>query len=77
MDELERRSVAQMRHLPVTCQVFVEEYELFGSSGCNLRVDVLADDGEIADIVIDDCGVFGRQGQRRKVRSAALNGGRI
>lgn len=65
-------------HLPVTTvMVYAEELDLFGVDGCNLRVDVISDDGVRAVVQIEDCGVIGRQGQRCTVRSAALNGGRV
>jgi hypothetical protein len=63
-------------HLPVTCHVFVEEQDLFGSPGSNVRVRVLSDDGQHAEVLVDDCGVHARQGQMHTVRSSALNGGR-
>ena len=64
-------------HYPVTCHVYVEEQDLFGTSGCNVRVDVLANDGRTARVRVDDCGVHARQGQVREVPSSALNGGRL
>lgn len=64
-------------HLPVTCHVYVEEQDLFGSSGCNVRVDVISNDGQTARVRVDDCGVHARQGQEHTVSSAALNGGRL
>ncbi len=63
-------------HLPVTCHTYVEESDLFGSPGCNVRVKVLADDGQTAKVIVDGCGVQARQGDRYTVRSSALNGGR-
>jgi hypothetical protein len=65
-------------HLPYgyTCVTFVEEQELFGTPGSNVRVDVLSEDGETAKVRIEDCGVHARQGQLHTVRTVALNGGR-
>lgn len=54
----------------------VEERDLFGVSGCNVRVKVLKDDGTTAKVMVDDCGVIARQGDIVTVRSSALNGGR-
>lgn len=65
-------------HLPVTCHTYVEESVLFpGTGGCNVRVNVLSDDGQQAVVLVDDCGVHARQGQRHTVPSTALNGGRL
>lgn len=54
----------------------VEERDLVGVPGCNVRVKVLADDGKTAKVMVDDCGVQVRQGDIHTVRSSALNGGR-
>lgn len=62
-------------HRPVTCHVFVEEQDLFGSPGSNVRVRVLSDDGQHAEVLVDGCGVHARQGQRHVVPVSALNGG--
>jgi hypothetical protein len=53
-----------------------EEKDLYGVSGSNVRVRVLADDGKTAKVIVEDCGVVARQGEIREVRSSALNGGR-
>lgn len=67
-----------IEHLPVTtCEVRVEEQALYGSPGSNVRVRVLSDDGQVARVQIEDCGVHARQGQVHTVASAALNGGRL
>ena len=63
-------------HYPPTLHVYVEEHDLFGVGGSNVRVDVLSDDGQLARVRIDDCGVLARQGQVHTVESSALNGGR-
>ncbi len=64
-------------HLPYSgCNTRVEEQDLLGVSGSNVRVHVLSDDGFMARVRVEDCGVFARQGQVHDVRSAALNGGR-
>jgi hypothetical protein len=64
-------------HLPVTSvRVYVEELDLIGHPGSNVRVDVLSDDGTVAEVRTKDCGVHVRQGEIHDVRSAALNGGR-
>lgn len=67
-----------MDHYPAgfTCVTYIEEQDLFGSPGSNVRVDVLSDDGQQAEVLVDDCGVHARQGQRHIVRSSTLNGGR-
>lgn len=54
----------------------VEEKDLHGVSGSNVRVRVLSDDGKTAKVVVEDAGVLARQGQIRTVPSSALNRGR-
>lgn len=54
----------------------VEEQDLFGTPGSNVRVRVLKDDGKTAKVIVEDCGVHARQGQIHTVRSSALNEGR-
>ncbi len=64
-------------HLPDTgCGTRVEEQDLHGASGSNVRVHVLSDDGVMARVRVEDCGVLARPGHVHDVRSAALNGGR-
>jgi hypothetical protein len=65
-------------HLPVTTVlVYVEEADLIGPPGSNVRVHVLSDDGVVARVRVEGCGVHARQGEIHDVRSAALNGGRL
>lgn len=54
----------------------VEEQDLFGTPGCNVRVKVLKDDGKTAKVMVDDCGIYARQGNIHTVASSALNEGR-
>jgi hypothetical protein len=70
----------KIEHLPVTCQVYVEEQDLFGTAepfGCDVRVKVLSNDGTTATVRVDDSGVNATWGQVHTVPSSALNGGRL
>lgn len=67
----------RLEHLPDTgCITRVEEEDLHGTAGSNVRVEVLSNDGTYATVRVDDCGVLARQGELYEVASAALNGGR-
>jgi hypothetical protein len=64
-------------HLSVTSvRVYVEEADLIGPPGSNVRVRVLSDDGTVARVQVQDCGVHVRPGEVHDVRSVTLNGGR-
>jgi hypothetical protein len=63
-------------HPPTPSGTYVEERDLFGHPGSNVRVRVLSNDGQTAEVMIQDCGVHARQGNVHTVASSALNGGR-
>lgn len=64
-------------HLPPTSTlVYVEELDLIGRQGSNVRVRVLSNDGTVAQVRVASDGVHVRPGETHDVRSVTLNGGR-